>query len=390
MSVREFDVVIKGELISRFYLHSLEIQNFRCFEHLVIEKLGRVNLIVGKNGVGKTSLLEGIWLLASGASWPVIHSILYDRNELVRYNLPANSARYEQIEAIQSFFTHPATKNASAVFRIGCKDAGVLEPRFPSHVDDDGKEYLDNDATHAEALVIEFELRYDGTIYIKGYPNPGYIEKPEWPDLPITQGELLRVVIKKSQEDSVVFIPVKGLPWQATARYWDKVALTSEEDAILAFLRKFDPGISRFTFKGDNTQDTVRFSCVRTDRFDNVVPMAKLGEGTQRTFALAMAMSAASDGYLLIDEFETGLHHSIQADVWRDVFKLANEWNVQVFATTHSWDCVEAFQEASSENKDEDATLIRLQNKRSGKGIDAVVYNEDLLAKATRQQVEVR
>ena len=390
----DFSEISSGDL-NTLSLPSLEIQNFRCFEHLVIEKLGRVNLIVGKNGVGKTSLLEGLWLLASGASWPVIQSILYGRNELVRYNLPANSAMYEQIEAIQSFFTHPSTKSASAFFRIGGKDAGVLEPCFLEEYYEPYDESYITDvprdkATHAVQPVIEFKLRNDWTIGIKGYPNPGHIMEPEWPDLPITQGELLRVVIKKSQEDNVVFIPVKGLPWQATARYWDNIALTSKEDTILAFLRTFDPGISRFTFKGDNTQDTVRFSCVRTDCFDSVVPMAKLGEGTQRVFALAMAMSASSDGYLLIDEFETGLHHTIQADVWRDVFKLAHEWNVQVFATTHSWDCVEAFQEAATENEDEGARLIRLQRERHGTAIEAESYNTSAMEAAVNQGSEVR
>lgn len=383
--VLDFDNIGEG---SRLDLHSLEIKNFRCFEHLVIEKLGRVNLIVGKNSVGKTSLLEGLWLLASGASWPVIHSILYDRNELVRYNLPANTAKHEQIEAINSFFTHPRAKNASAIFRIGVKDAGVLEPLSPIDIDEDGKEYYDENATHAKGTVIEFELRQDSTIRIKGHPNPGYIMEPEWPDLPITQGELLRVMIKQSQEDSVVFIPVKGLPWQASARYWDKIALTKKEDAILDFLRTFDPSITRFTFKGDNTQDTVRYSAARTERFDDVVPMAKLGEGTQRVFALALAMSAANYGYLLIDEFETGLHHSVQTDVWRTVFKLAHEWNAQVFATTHSWDCVEAFQEASAENEDEEAMLISLQQRSAG--IKAVLLDKSDLKVATRGHIEVR
>ncbi len=381
--------------MSELHLDSLEIQNFRCFEHLVIEKLGRVNLIVGKNGVGKTSLLEGLWLLASGASWPVIHSILYHRNELVRYNLRANSAIYEQIEAIQSFFTHPSTKSASAFFRIGGKDAGELEPRFlEEHYEPYNESYIidvpRDKATHAVQPVIEFKLRNDWTIRIKGYPNPGHIMEPEWPDLPVTQGELLRVVIKKSQEDNVVFIPVKGLPWQATARYWDSIALTNKEDAILAFLKKFDPGISRFTFKGDNTQDMVRFSCVRTDRFDSVVPMAKLGEGTQRIFALAIAISVASDGYLLIDEFETGLYHQAQSDVWRAVFKLAHEWNVQVFATTHSWDCVEAFQEAAAENETDEAMLIRLQKKKTSEGIVPVLYDKNSLTIATEENIEVR
>jgi energy-coupling factor transporter ATP-binding protein EcfA2 len=389
MSDRRFDFEITEEL-STLKLHSLEIQNFRCFEHLLIEKLGRVNLIVGKNGVGKTSLLEGLWLLASGASWPVLHSILYERNELVRYNLPAKKARNEQIEAIKSFFNRPVTKNLPSLFRIGGKDAGKLESLHPIGFDENEEPFWDEDATHANATVIDFELQPDNEICIKGHPKPGYITQPEWPDLP-TENELLDDVIARSMDYNVVFIPVKGLSWKAQARYWDMTVVVKQKNkSILDCLHTLAPDIEEYFFRGDNIQDSVRFPSVNAERFAGGVPLAKLGEGTQRVLALALAMSVASNGYLLIDEFETGLHHNVQSDVWQTVFKLAREWNVQVFATTHSWDCVEAFQEATAEDENEEAMLIRLQHKRSGGDIEAVLYDEELLAKATRQQVEVR
>ena len=132
----------------------------------------------------------------------------------------------------------------------------------------------------------------------------------------------------------------------------------------------------------------VRYSVVKSDRFDNPLPLANFGDGTQRVFAMALAMSTASNGYLLIDEFETGLHHSVQADVWRAVFRLAHEWNVQVFATTHSQDCIEAFQEAAAEDQNEEAMLISLQQRKAG--ITAVSFDERELKIATRGHIEVR
>ena len=388
MSDRRFDFEITEEL-STLKLHSLEIQNFRCFEHLLIEKLGRVNLIVGKNGVGKTSLLEGLWLLASGASWPVLHSILYERNELVRYNLPAKKARNEQIEAIKSFFNRPVTKNLPSLFRIGGKDAGKLESLHPVGIDENEKLYWDKDATHANAHVIEFELlQPDNEICIKGHPKPGYITQPEWPDLP-TENELMDDVIARSMDYNVVFIPVKGLSWKAQARYWDMTVVVKQKNkSILDCLHTLAPDIEEYFFRGDNIQDSVRFPSVNAERFAGGVPLAKLGEGTQRVLALALAMSVASNGYLLIDEFETGLHHSVQADVWRAVFKLAHEWNVQVFATTHSWDCIEAFQEVAAEDQNEEAVLISLQERKAG--IKAVSFGERELNIATRGHIEVR
>ena len=46
--------------MGKLLLDSLEIQNFRGFHHLQIEKLGRANWIVGENNIGKSSLLERV------------------------------------------------------------------------------------------------------------------------------------------------------------------------------------------------------------------------------------------------------------------------------------------------------------------------------------------
>ena len=64
---------------------------------------------------------------------------------------------------------------------------------------------------------------------------------------------------------------------------------------------------------------------------------------------IVLSLVNARGGVLLIDEFENGLHYSVQLDAWRMIFNLAQSLNVQVFATTHSWDAVESFQTAAAE-----------------------------------------
>jgi AAA15 family ATPase/GTPase len=211
----------------------------------------------------------------------------------------------------------------------------------------------------------------------------------KYPNLP--QQEYLEYdIIEESKKTKTVFIPLKGLIWQATCTYWDDIALSDKEEAIISCLQLLDPLTTRFTFKGENMKDRVRYSVIKTGKFPNPVPLATMGEGIQRIFAIALAMTVAGDGYLLIDEIETGLHHSIQVEVWRTIFKLAREWNVQVFATTHSWDCIEAFQEAAAENENEEAMLIRLQKKRNSTAIVATTYDKASMDIVTRQGIEVR
>ena len=71
-------------MVSPLILDSVEINGFRAFRHLRIEHLGRVNLIVGKNNVGKTSFLDAIWLYAYGGSPQIIWQILEAHEERTR------------------------------------------------------------------------------------------------------------------------------------------------------------------------------------------------------------------------------------------------------------------------------------------------------------------
>src|SRR5205814_874951 len=118
------------------------------------------------------------------------------------------------------------------------------------------------------------------------------------------------------------------------------------------------------------------------------LPLSTLGDGMQRTLAIALALTNTKDGMLLIDEFENGLYYSLQPDVWRFIFRLARQLNVQVFAATHSLDCIQAFQRVADEDSQAESILVRLDTKDNDVG--AVVFDEEELASITRGQIEVR
>ena len=118
------------------------------------------------------------------------------------------------------------------------------------------------------------------------------------------------------------------------------------------------------------------------------VPLRSLGDGAVRLFGVALALANSKDGFLLVDEAENGIHHSIQRDFWTMVLKAAHENNVQVLATTHSWDCVAGFATAATEIEEVDGALIRLD--RYDDRIRAVEYSEEDLRIAAEQGIEVR
>lgn len=117
--------------------------------------------------------------------------------------------------------------------------------------------------------------------------------------------------------------------------------------------------------------------------------MARLGDGVLRAFGIAVAIANSSNLPLFIDEIETGIHYTAMGDLWRSVFHLASKLNVQVFATTHSWDCIKAFGEVAQAYSDTSAQLIRMERDEDD-AIRAVQYDRDSLVAATSQGIEVR
>jgi len=113
-----------------------------------------------------------------------------------------------------------------------------------------------------------------------------------------------------------------------------------------------------------------------------------MGDGITRLFHIILALVTARNGILLIDEFENGLHWSVQSSVWKIIFRLAERLNVQVFATTHSRDCINGFEDAWRENESLGA-FFRLDADKQGQ-VQARAYSLDILADALETAVEVR
>jgi AAA15 family ATPase/GTPase len=120
---------------------------------------------------------------------------------------------------------------------------------------------------------------------------------------------------------------------------------------------------------------------------EHPVQLRSLGDGVNRLFGIAVSLVNALGGFCVIDEIENGIHYSVQADVWRFIFKLATQLDVQVFATTHSWDMVKAFQLAADESEEE-GVLIRLA--RTGDRLWVAEYDEHDLEIAVDREIEVR
>jgi ABC-type cobalamin/Fe3+-siderophores transport system ATPase subunit len=397
--------------MSDLHLKSLEIKNFRCFEHLVIEKLGRVNLIVGKNSVGKTCLLEALLVYATGGNFSVIQKLLTDRGELNLKFAKDNPIIFGKTIPWGSQFStpiimHQLTKSLRHVFYNHKLIANKTEASIQLNHTNVAIKLLAGtvasadpnrnlDSLNIESLslledIIQNDIHFAWQNTKKG--SDVYNHEPISPSIALFPEDQLNIVIKnKLRESNTVFVPQKGISRQELQSLWSNISLRPAEDQVIHTMQSVSGAIERMNFIGEAESDgSEKYPMAKIKEFVEPIPLGQLGEGVSRAMGIALALTNTKNGFLLIDEFETGLHHTVQTDIWRMIFETAKSLNIHVFATTHSWDCVEAFQKAAAEDQNGEAMLIRLQRKKDGTGIHAVSYDERRMAIATEQGIEVR
>ena len=127
---------------------------------------------------------------------------------------------------------------------------------------------------------------------------------------------------------------------------------------------------------------------VKYQHSDQRFPLGSMGEGIKRLLVLAMNLIQSAGGYLLVDEIDTGLHYSVMVKMWKLVIETARRLDIQVFATSHSLDCIQALAELYENEPDvrDDISLHRIQ-----RGAEAGIrYSADEILAAARERIEVR
>lgn len=369
---------------------TLAIERFRALRQLKIEGLGRVNLITGRNNTGKSSVLEALRILAANASPSVIYSILRDREE----DLGEAEEPGRPIDA-EGFF------QMSSLFHGFPQVSEPLEPIVIASIDSERPMRLTVDIGWFSE-----ERDQDGSRRLVPRQNELFSEIESLPSLVIEAGAARRILpldflrrfsyrtrpLRPDLTDEprllCMFVSPYGGERTATlGPLWDKIALSDREKDVVEALRIIDPEIAAVSMIGGEGPRQTRTAIVRAQGIPRPVPLRSFGDGLNRLFGIILSLVNAKDGLLLIDEFENGMHYTIQADAWRTIFSLARRLDIQVFATSHSWDSIEAFQKAAHEDPEE-GVLIRLS--RSGEDIIPTLFREAELAVVTRDRIEVR
>ena len=373
-------------------IQGIEVKGFRGFRELAIPKFGKVNLITGRNNAGKSSLLEAIRILVTRGSLDTLQAILNYREETNEFTDPDRDLLGVDFGPYRNLFTgFPDFSAGAASFSV--EASGRIASGFSA-------------LTVKTAWAIRHLDPDRGSVSYEATPDLfGDLEGV--PALELIAGERRRIVplhLRGMQRRVTGFSPFgDGVPDTLRSVYldpfssrstgqlgvlWDAVALTDVQAEVLKALQLISPDIEAVSMVGSGeTRGRPRTAIVRSSQFDSPVPLRTFGDGLNRLFGIVLSLCNAKNGVLLVDEFENGLHHSVQESIWGTIFRLASDLNVQVFATSHSEDCVRAFQQAATDSP-EDGVLVRLTRK--GDQVFPTEFDESELAIATRNDIEVR
>ncbi len=374
-------------------LSSLKIENYRNIEHLEIPELAQVNLLVGKNNVGKTSLLEAVLIYVSRSSSMILDTILAAREEanFTDKSLPARLEMYAML-----FHGRETALPSKRICIETGNDFGKLELQLVPCVL--VRESLGDGSVRSTPQVITSSDYLD---IPDAYLGLLYHHDNEKEIIPLTPsrrlsgyGRAIRTsgnsLFIKSDNSIISMLGESNI-----GDLWERIALTEKEEFIIQALSIIEP-IKRLTVLSEERRNRVlseeprnRVKILVQTIVEQRVSLKSMGDGMNRIFAIALAMVNAEGGFLLIDEFDNGLHYTVQESLWKVIFFLAQKLNVQVFATTHSLDCMYAF--ASICNTDEYRGLgkaIRLE--RYNEALFAETFSEDDLRKVVEHGIEIR
>jgi hypothetical protein len=364
----------------------LTLENFKGFKHLEVPETSTITLIGGQNNIGKTSLLEGIFLFYDTGdpgmfmrhlAWRGINVISFIDPDIVVAPIFYNFDFHHPLEiAVSDAIYHAVMKVALNVdaaeqsITIDLADRSGALPQIKS------------DLTSPSS--------YDFKI---GYTIDGQ-------DIQSTH-----LLVNKSLSNlNVHFSPgtMKGFPAQMRngAMYLGLPVNIGADDAVrfaqldienriprvIDFLQVLEPNLTGLASVTGPQQISVMYANVGMDR---KIPMALLGGGMNRLLSIILAIATAKKGIVLIDEVDAGIHYSHLAQVWEGMSRAAREFNCQIFATTHSYECLQAaYHGIAQADRIQDFRYVRLE--RHEQEIVAQTYTHDLLGAALRLGWEVR
>ncbi len=324
---------------------SLSIKNFRGIgeEPLKMDNLRRINLIVGTNGSGKTTVLESLFLLGSAtnpapsfivgnlrghwtqsadSAWrPLFHGA----DPQCPINISATCEGSERNLEIGANAADPLANFATPLVAHNGTTIKASETATPLADSPIQRPAVSTTVSNTFTIgSIQYKLRMGkGQEVVRSVNfNPANQSFSSTPPQ-ATNEEIIPTGFLASGGP----LNMSGIAREFSSLVRDK----QEKDSIQA-LQVIEPRLVKVNMLTVDGMPALYMDV----GLGSLLPLAVAGGGTVWFFAMAMSLTGVRDGVLLIDEIDNGLHHSVMEQVWRFLAKQAKDFNVQIFATTHN------------------------------------------------------
>ena len=367
-------------------LQTLEIRGFRAFESYQLTNLARVNLVVGRNNCGKTSVLEAIELLVSGGHPAVFYDSARRRSEM---SAPyARRARVRPTDVSHVFFGHKF--DLGTCFKLsseGGKYTLSVRVRSLDEVGQDSeyweqrtKQWLQEVIDQDEDAVPVLGLTIDGS------PAGRQVNLPVMDDGTVKFEPYGRSIRNGAYGTPVHFLTLDSFDPASMGGMWDTVLAEGREAEIVDDMRLLEPDLDSIHFLTSGRLGSGILVGLRNG--GRRLPIGTYGDGMRRLLALRLSFVGTANGFLLIDEIDTGLHWTIMEEMWQFVVEVARKSNVQIFATTHSYDCIQGLGSLIQSRPDlkEEVSIQKVDTSLK----QAVCLRGDQIKVAVEQYIEVR
>ena len=353
---------------------SFTIKNFRCFRELTISPLQRINLIAGMNNVGKTALLEAIFLHL-GPNNPQLSLVINAIRGIEQFALEPEEIWgwlfYDKHinDAMELTSQDKRGKRRSLQIRLAETEASTLVPPDNGGIPSSGVA-SPTTAISSRGLILEYRDASRQPSTSRAYLT--------------AEGKLQ---VERAQLEPYplgVFLGARVRAFKDDADRFSKLDRVGRLDEVLSTVKLLEPRLRRLALLMTGGVPMVNGDI----GLEELVPVPLMGEGIVRLLSIVLSIANARGGTVLIDEIENGLHYSLMVKVWKAIAHAARESKAQIFATTHSWECIKAAHEAFTDGDSYDFRLHRLE--RVDDEIKAVTYTQRMLDTAIATGLEVR
>jgi AAA15 family ATPase/GTPase len=349
-------------------INSVSIYNFKIFEKLENVPLKKITLIGGKNDVGKTTFMEALFLYLDYHNPEVFNKFFIWRMFIEAWSPKEIWKKF--------FYNSDFSKEIRILVNSNNGENGQVCIKFL----DDYETSVQFPVTEGKITTIKNNFPALEIVHLNG-------NSVDYQAHILCQGmdyNYLKEIDKLQGQLSVFYLSERINFLIENVELLGSLDKADEQDKILPLLKLFEPNLVRLQLIKESGQNLIYADLGNKKK----IPVNMLGDGFCRCLTMALILATKSTNVFLVDEIGSGIHYSIQEDLWKFLVKASELYDCQIIATTHSYDTIKAFNNTINSYDDSNFSYIRL-----GKSKDAIKYydfDKDSLNYSLSSELEVR